>query len=98
MVCKGLGIFATAHADGKLYLRALPDVEAEDSPTVTIGEQPIQALTHDSVAVVQVRHCLSHIICKDVLKPNLQMSSAKTSIKRRSLLAAILSEHMNDVQ
>ena len=66
VVCKSLGIFATAHADGKLYLRALPDIEAEDSPTVTIGDQPIQTLSHSSVAVIQVWFCSQPILHEHV--------------------------------
>ncbi|KAL3162493.1 hypothetical protein ABBQ32_010154 [Trebouxia sp. C0010 RCD-2024] len=53
VVCKSLGIFATAHADGKLYLRALPDLEAGGSPTVIIGEQPVGTLSDGPAAIIQ---------------------------------------------
>ena len=54
VVCKSMGIFATAHADGKMYLRALPVAEAGESPTVTLGEQPILTLPDGPAAVIQV--------------------------------------------
>ena len=54
VVCKSLGIFATAHADGKMYLRALPVAEAGEGPTVTLGEQPILTLPDGPAAVIQV--------------------------------------------
>lgn len=54
-MCKSLGIFATAHSDGKLYLRALPDVEAGDALTATIEEQPIQTLGEGPAAIIQVQ-------------------------------------------
>ena len=54
VVCKSLGIFATAHADGKLYLRALPNLEGGGGPTATIGEQPVQTLTDSPAAIIQV--------------------------------------------
>lgn len=53
-MCKSLGIFATAHADGKLYLRTLPNLEGGGGPTATIGEQPVQTLTDSPAAIVQV--------------------------------------------
>ncbi len=56
VVCKTLGVFATAHADGKLYLRLLPHLQVGEGSTVTVGE-PVQTLTNDSSAVIQVWHC-----------------------------------------
>ena len=53
VVCKSLGIFATAHADGKLYLRPLPDLEAGGGPIATIGEQPVQTLSDGTAAIIQ---------------------------------------------
>lgn len=54
VVCKSLGIFATAHADGKLYLRALPELEGGGGPTATIGEHPVQTLSDAPAAIIQV--------------------------------------------
>lgn len=54
-MCKSLGVFATAHADGKLHLRTLPNLEGGGGPTATIGEQPVQTLTDSPAAIIQVR-------------------------------------------
>ncbi len=58
VLCKSLGILATAHADGKLFLRLLPRLQAGEGPTVTAGE-PVQTLTKDSTALIQV-WCNTH--------------------------------------
>lgn len=63
VVCKSLGIFATAHADGKLYLRALPDLEAGGGPTVTIGEQPVKTLSNGPAAIIQARVHPAFLTC-----------------------------------
>ncbi|DBB01174.1 hypothetical protein WJX77_003342 [Trebouxia sp. C0004] len=52
VVCKSLGILATAHADGKLFVRLLPQLQAGEGPTVTAGE-PVQTLSKDPTALVQ---------------------------------------------
>ncbi|DBA69568.1 TPA: hypothetical protein ACH3X2_012650 [Trebouxia sp. C0005] len=52
VLCKSLGILATAHADGKLFLRLLPQLKAGEGPTVTAGE-PVQTLTKDPTALIQ---------------------------------------------
>ena len=59
VVCKSLGILATAHADGKLFLRLLPQLHAGQGPTVTAGE-PLQTLNKDPTALIQV-HCKTHV-------------------------------------
>lgn len=58
VLCKSLGILATAHADGKLFLRLLPRLQAGEGPTVTAGE-PVQTLTKDPTALIQV-WCNTH--------------------------------------
>ena len=53
MLCRALGVFASAHADGKLYLRLLPNLQAGEGQTVTVGD-PVKELTSDKIAVIQV--------------------------------------------
>ncbi|KAL0047223.1 hypothetical protein WJX82_010034 [Trebouxia sp. C0006] len=52
VLCQSLGILATAHADGKLFLRLLPRLQAGEGPTVTAGE-PVQTLSKDPTALIQ---------------------------------------------
>ena len=53
MLCRALGVFASAHADGKLYLRLLPNLLAGEGQTVTVGD-PVKDQSPDPAAVIQV--------------------------------------------
>lgn len=61
MVCTTLGVFGTAHADGKLYLRLLPNLQAGQGPTVNLGD-PVQILADDPAAVIQVHQMLPFFV------------------------------------
>ena len=54
VLCKALGIFGTAHSDGKLYLRLLPNLQAGEGQTVTVGD-PVKAAPVDRTALIQVQ-------------------------------------------
>ena len=60
VLCQSLGILATAHADGKVFLRLLPRLQAGEGPTVTAGE-PVQTLSKDPTALIQV--CCNTNVC-----------------------------------
>ncbi len=97
MLCKSLGILATAHADGKLFLRLLPRLQAGEGPTVTAGE-PLQTLTKDPTALIQVccnTHVCAlghfwHLYClgtSDIQHPISKLSSLECQDLSRTYLA-----------